>query len=100
MVNGFADITIKRSHIMDLPGNIWFPEGSRLQVEADVTESSTGITEHAIENTFFFSSSKYRIKFHKTTQYFKPGLPFSVKVNLGNNNNSFSKLNKVWSTFL
>ncbi|XP_031574492.1 complement C3-like isoform X2 [Actinia tenebrosa] len=80
ILDGFATLTIKRRHIMDLPGNIWFPEGRRLEVEADVTESSTGITEHAIENSIFFSSSKYRIKFYKTAKYFKPGLPFSVKV--------------------
>lgn len=68
--------------IRDLPGNIWFPENSRLQVQADVIERVTGNKETAADKSCQFISSPYRITFKNTGKYFKPGLRFFFKVYL------------------
>lgn len=66
--------------IQDLPGDLWFPEKSRLLVEADVIEGATGNKETAVDNSCQFTSSPYLIKFKNTAKYFKPGLRLVVKV--------------------
>lgn len=66
--------------IRDLPGDYWFPEKSRLQVQADVIEQATGNKESALDKSCQFTSSPYLVEFKNTMKYFKPGLRFVVKV--------------------
>lgn len=62
-----------------------FPEkgGRRLLVQAEVIERATGNKETAVDNSCRFTSSPYLVEFKNTLKYFKPGLPFVVKVNVG-----------------
>lgn len=78
--DGQQQFSIKTQVIKDLPGNLWFPEGGRLQIEADVIETATGNTESAVDNSVHFTSTPYRIKYKNTAKNFKPGLPFIVRV--------------------
>lgn len=80
MINGSFSFPVKVKFIKSVLKDKWFPEGHRLQVEADVTEKSTGKTERAVENSIYFVTSPYRIQYVDTARYFKPGLPFVVKV--------------------
>ena len=59
-----------------------FPEKGRrrLQVQAEVIERATGNKEAALDNSCHFTSSPYLVEFKNTLKYFKPGLPFVVKV--------------------
>ena len=66
--------------IRDLPGNLWFPEKSRLQVQVDVIERATGNKESVLDNSCQFTSSPYLIEYKNTPKYFKPGLRYVVKV--------------------
>ena len=52
----------------------------RLQVQADVIERATGNKETVVDNSCLFTSSPYLVEFKNTLKYFKPGLPFVVKV--------------------
>nr|BAJ05269.1 complement component C3 precursor [Diadumene lineata] len=78
---------IKMKDISNAYRRIWFPEGYRLQIEAAITERSTGITERAMENAILFTSSPYKIKVVNTAKYFRPGLQFPIKVHLTTINN-------------
>lgn len=66
--------------IRDLPGDLWFPEKSRLQVRAEVIERATGNSATVVDTSCQFTSSPYLIQFKDTPKYFKPGLRFVVKV--------------------
>lgn len=61
-------------------GEIWFPEGGRLHVQADVTERATGEKETAVDKSCKFTSNPYLVEIIDTPKYFKPGMPFTVKV--------------------
>lgn len=76
--------------IKNLPGNMWFPEGGRLLVEATVIEKATGAKEKSMNNSAVFTSTPYIIKYEKTAEYFKPGLPFVASVS-----SSFSLLSNT-----
>ena len=66
--------------IKELPGNIWFPEKSRLQVQVEVIEKATGSKESAVDNSCLFTSSPYLVEFRNTPNYFKPGFQIRAKV--------------------
>ncbi|KAJ7334577.1 hypothetical protein OS493_014901 [Desmophyllum pertusum] len=72
--SGVTTVPERIQIIQDLPGDLWFPEKSRLLVEADVIEGATGNKETAVDNSCQFTSSPYLIKFINTAKYFKPGL--------------------------
>ncbi|KAM7441116.1 hypothetical protein ABFA07_009760 [Porites harrisoni] len=78
--SGVTTLTEQLQSIRDLPGNLWFPENSRLQVQADVIARATGNKETAVDKSCQFISSPYLIKFKNTGKYFKPGLRFAAKV--------------------
>lgn len=80
MKDGALQFSITKQNIISLKPKIWFPEGHRLEIEAAITERSTGITERAIDNSILFTTSPYRIKFINTARYFRPGMPFPIKV--------------------
>lgn len=78
--SGLTTLQERVRTIRDLPGDLWFPENSRLRVQADVIERVTGNKETAVEKSCQFTSSPYHIQFKNTLEYFKPGLPQAVKV--------------------
>ena len=81
--SGNTTLTEKVQTIKDLPGNIWFPEKSRLHVQVEVIERATGSKESAVDNSCLFTSSPYIVEFKNTPNYFKPGFPFRAKVWFG-----------------
>ncbi|XP_078345207.1 complement C3-like [Oculina patagonica] len=78
--SGAATIEEPVNSIHDLPGYLWFPENWCLLVQADVVERATGNRESVVDKSYPFKSSPYLIQFKNTPKYFKPGLPFVVKV--------------------
>ena len=78
--DGKADFTITADDIKSVPGLPWFPDGRRLQVEADVIEKTSGKKESVIDNGIYFVKSPFKIEHKATAEYFKPALPFMVKV--------------------
>ncbi|XP_078346612.1 venom factor-like [Oculina patagonica] len=80
--DGKADFAITADDIKSVPGLPWFPDGRRLQVEADVIEKTSGKKESAIDNGIYFVKSPFKIEHKATAEYFKPALPFMVKVDL------------------
>ena len=58
-----------------------FPvSGTRLVVEAAVTEWATGTTEMATDSSAMFVDTPYAVSFERTATYFKPGLFFTLMV--------------------
>lgn len=80
MKDGKADFVVTVDEIKNVPGLPWFPDGRRLQVEADVIEKTSGKKESAIDNGIYFVESPFKIEHKATAEYFKPALPFLVKV--------------------
>ena len=62
----------------------WFPDGKRLFIEAKVTEQATGHEEEALDNTIHFTNTPLQISFKRSPKFFKPGVPFEVKVGWNN----------------
>ncbi|XP_068695726.1 LOW QUALITY PROTEIN: venom factor-like [Montipora foliosa] len=80
--NGRADFFFKIENIKNVSGLAWFPEGRRFQVEVDVIEKTSGKKESAIDNGIYFVKSPFSIQHEPTAEYFKPALPFLVKVDV------------------
>ena len=80
MEGGKTDFVFRADDIKAVPGLVWFPEGRRFQVEADVIEKASGKKESAIDNGIYFVRSPFKIEHQPTAEYFKPTLPFLVKV--------------------
>lgn len=78
--DGKADFIVTIDDIKTTPGLPWFPDGRRLQIEAEVIEKTSGKKESAIDNGIYFVKSPFRIDHKATTEFFKPALPFLVKV--------------------
>ncbi|XP_019632208.1 PREDICTED: ophiophagus venom factor-like [Branchiostoma belcheri] len=78
--DGFGFYEIDTQRIKDL--DLWFPEGSRLYLEASVTEEAGGLREMAVLTSVRFETSPFKIGYDLTAAYFKPGLPFLVKLTL------------------
>ena len=79
-MDGKAHFIFDTENMKNVPGVPWFPDGRRLQVEADVIEKTSGKKESAIDNGIYFVKSPYKIHHKETAEYFKPALPFVVKV--------------------
>ncbi|XP_074624283.1 complement C3-like isoform X1 [Acropora palmata] len=79
---GKTDFVFRIDDIKAVPGLLWFPEGRRFQVEADVIEKASGKKESAIDNGIYFVRSPFKIEHQPTAEYFKPTLPFLVKVDV------------------
>ncbi|RMX57629.1 hypothetical protein pdam_00015728 [Pocillopora damicornis] len=77
--DGKADFNVTTDDIKTTPGLPWFPDGRRLQIEAEVIEKTSGKKESAIDNGIYFVKSPFRIDHKATTEFFKPALPFLVK---------------------
>ncbi|RMX42632.1 hypothetical protein pdam_00010273 [Pocillopora damicornis] len=77
---GTATVEERVNFIKNVAGEIWFPEGGRLHVQADVTERATGEKETAVDKSCKFTSNPYLVEIIDTPKYFKPGMPFTVKV--------------------
>ena len=78
--NGAATIEEKVNIIKELPSWLELPVKWWLHVEAYVIERATGKKETAVDKSCLFTSSPYLVEFKNTPKYFKPGLPFVVKV--------------------
>lgn len=78
--DGRFDFLLGMERVRDLLQKKWYTEGYRLQIVANVQEQSTGRTATAVEDSTFFATSPYHIEYINTPRYFKPGLPFSIKV--------------------
>nr|BAH22724.1 complement component C3 precursor [Nematostella vectensis] len=79
--DGSCSLNFKPAIIKDLPDkNLWFPDGFRLQIEATVIEKATGLRESVTDNSIHFTTTPFVIKYQETAEYFRPGLPFPVKV--------------------
>ena len=55
-------------------------EGGRLYIEAKVRELSTGKRMTTIDQTAVFASSPYTINYERSSRFFKPSLPYVVRV--------------------
>ncbi|PFX26602.1 cobra venom factor-like [Stylophora pistillata] len=77
---GTAAVEERVKFIKERAGEIWFPEGGRLHVQADVIERATGEKETAVDKSSKFTSNPYLVEIIDTPKYFKPGMPFTVKV--------------------
>ncbi|XP_072015058.1 complement C3-like [Amphiura filiformis] len=62
----------------------WFNAyvGSRLLIQAYITEDSSGTTETANNTQVLFVNSPYVIRYDHTAKYFKKDLPFEVKATI------------------
>lgn len=80
LADGVARFDIDSSEIKNHPLRPWFPEGRRLQIDADVIEQATGKRENVVDNSIYFTKSPFLIQNHNTPKYFKPALPFIIKV--------------------
>ncbi|XP_078580350.1 complement C3-like [Branchiostoma floridae x Branchiostoma japonicum] len=78
--DGYGFYEIQTQRIKDL--DLWFPEGSRLYLEAAVTEEAGGLREIAVLTSISFETSPFKIGYDLTATHFKPGLPFLVKLTL------------------
>ena len=58
----------------------WFPDGSRLYLEVNVTEAGTGEKRQAVAMDTFFANPYYKIGFSGSKKYFKPGFPYTLGV--------------------
>ncbi|XP_077987221.1 A.superbus venom factor 1-like [Glandiceps talaboti] len=63
-------------------GENWFEvnEGQRLYISASITEDATGLMENTTDNSAVFAKSPYKFNFEDTVQYFKPALPYEIKI--------------------
>ncbi|XP_078359507.1 A.superbus venom factor 2-like [Oculina patagonica] len=78
--SGVTIVKEKVDIIQKIPSWLWLPVKWWLQVEADVIEQATGNKETAVDKSCQITSSPYLVEFKNTPKYFKPGLPFVVKV--------------------
>jgi len=78
---GQVDFKIKAEKFRDIE---WFPTiaGSRLVIEATVTEISTGHRETAQDTSCTFITNPYRFSFEDSITDFKPGLVQQLSVQL------------------
>ena len=82
MGGGYVDFRAATNSLQDFGTNFTFPNinGARLYVFATVTEIATGQTETGENATAVFATSPYKFHFKKSSKYFKPGLPYDLKV--------------------
>ena len=80
MKDGVANVIVSTDLLRKHPKKLWFPDGKRLFVEAKVIEEATGKQEDVVDNTIYFTKSPVKISFKRTTRFFKPGVPFEIKV--------------------
>ncbi|CAB4009200.1 complement C3-like, partial [Paramuricea clavata] len=80
--NGEADVTISTDLLKQHPKIVWFPDGKRLFIEAKVIEQATGQEEKALDNTVYFTNTPLKISFKRSPRFFKPGVPFEIKVDV------------------
>ncbi|XP_077869264.1 complement C3-like, partial [Saccoglossus kowalevskii] len=80
--DGVAGFTVSIDKFEKTLGVDWFEENEekRLLIEASVTEEATGSIENTTDNTAVFARSPYKIIFNQTVKYFKPGLPYDLKL--------------------
>ncbi|XP_064641209.1 complement C3-like [Lineus longissimus] len=88
---GFRPIDDLDEHVESITrhqfGNNWFPEeGSRLLVKVTVTEGATGKQESAMDSSAVFVKSPFVISYERMPKFHRPGLPFTIKVDLTNPN--------------
>ena len=80
--DGRADLTVSTDLLKNHQKIRWFPDGKRLFVEAKVIEQATGHEEEALDNTIYFTNTPLQISFRRSPKFFKPGVPFEVKVDV------------------
>ncbi|XP_046849829.1 A.superbus venom factor 2-like isoform X2 [Xenia sp. Carnegie-2017] len=86
LANGEADVSVPTDLVKSHPKIAWFPEGKRLFIEAKVIEKATGHEETAYHNSIFFTNSPLTVSFKRSPNFFKPGVPFEVKVDVRHRN--------------
>lgn len=77
---GMAEFHVKTDQVKLPVESVWFPNGGRLYLEADVTEEASGKVEHAIDQSVVFAETAYVFKFTRSSRFFKPGLPYILRV--------------------
>ncbi|KAI0234055.1 Complement C3 [Lamellibrachia satsuma] len=83
--NGGVTFTLNPgTHLRGLGNEFAFPalEGAHLHIEATVTETATGKKESRIDRAAVFAIKKHKVSFERSSEHFKPGLPYVVKVTL------------------
>ena len=81
--NGGVTFTLNPgTHLRGLGNEFAFPalEGAHLHIEATVTETATGKKESRIDRAAVFAIKKHKVSFERSSEHFKPGLPYVVKV--------------------
>ncbi|XP_067661748.1 complement C3-like [Haliotis asinina] len=79
---GMAEFHVKTDQVKLPVESVWFPNGGRLYLEADVTEEASGKVEHAIDQSVVFAETAYVFKFTRSSRFFKPGLPYILRVDV------------------
>lgn len=82
--NGEAAVEISTDLLKNHLKIGWFPDGKRLFIEAKVIEQATGHEEKALDSTTYFTNTPLKISFRRSSKFFKPGVPFEVKVRYDN----------------
>nr|BAH22725.1 complement component C3 precursor [Nematostella vectensis] len=80
LIDGKSTLDVDSGFIKKHPSRPWFPDGRRLQIECDVIEEATGMRESAVDNSVYFVSTPFHVTIADTALFFKPGLPFVVKI--------------------
>ena len=80
LADGKATVIVNTDLLKKHAKKLWFPDGKRLLIEAKVIEEATGKQEEVLDNTIYFTTSPVKISFKRTPKFFKPGVPFEVKV--------------------
>ncbi|EDO38193.1 predicted protein [Nematostella vectensis] len=80
LIDGKSTLDVDSGFIKKHPSRPWFPDGRRLQIECDVIEEATGMRESAVDNSVYFVSTPFHVTTADTALFFKPGLPFVVKI--------------------
>lgn len=62
--------------------SVWFPNGGKLHIEAAITEYASGKIERSRDTSVVFAESLHTIKFTRSSRHFKPGLTYSLKVDV------------------
>ena len=81
-MNGIYSFSVGLANLTDLGQEYQFPHLERavLHVEATVSETYTGKSQTTISRKTLFASSPYVIKLARSSKYFKPGLPYILRV--------------------
>ncbi|PVD21662.1 hypothetical protein C0Q70_17461 [Pomacea canaliculata] len=79
---GQVVVTIPVSELRLPVESVWFPTGGRLHLEAAVTEFASGKVARARDTSVVFAESLHVVKFTRSMRHFRPGLTYSLRVDV------------------